>query len=513
MVLLMLAATALAAAPAGHGPAPSLVSAVAAQPADRVAEAARALDTLDLLRLTQDRTYAEATLAHLRLLLPRLAGQPARAAYLEAMQALVLAELDRDEEARALLSAILARNFDEPRPYLLVFAAASHIPDPALMVRGIEGAARRLGNADHGGMLMMLAPEMIYGLDRTLRQENLAAERLRLAEALVAMNWQRANPSRLDWFRMTLIDQRLRENRRDEATRLASTVVGPDTITTLAIVRRYDGLLEEGEAAIRRALEEEDRGTASVLAARPDDVDTLIERVAYLRSVGRAADAVALTGAWVGDVAAMVRRNPRGVWLVNETAYALVALDRVPEAAGLMARLAALDPAGNDELIGPAINHAGLLWQIGRPADSLAQVARLRGPAGERANDYGRMWIAAYAACSNSALGQSVEAQAELARLKAAPTVNAAALSLGLLCTNDLDGAERHLLDRLASDDPKQVLSALQDFEVETSGGPALDEARLRLRQVRDRPAVRAAIDRVGRILTLPLDRSYQGTF
>jgi hypothetical protein len=82
-----------------------------------------------------------------------------------------------------------------------------------------------------------------------------------------------------------------------------------------------------------------------------------------------------------------------------------------------------------------------------------------------------------------------------------------------MLCMGDLDGSERLLIERLNSEDPSEVLLALQDYSIESSGGPALALLRGRLREVRERPAVRAAAERVGHIRRLPFDRTYHGSF
>ena len=68
------------------------------------------------------------------------------------------------------------------------------------------------------------------------------------------------------------------------------------------------------------------------------------------------------------------------------------------------------------------------------------------------------------------------------------------------------------LVERLGGDDPAEAILALQDYEL--SGGVAqASEMYDRLLALRERPAVRAALARVGRSLRLPLARSYWGNF
>jgi hypothetical protein len=77
----------------------------------------------------------------------------------------------------------------------------------------------------------------------------------------------------------------------------------------------------------------------------------------------------------------------------------------------------------------------------------------------------------------------------------------------------DLDASERLVIQRLGSDNPAEMLLSLQLYRMETSEGVGLDAVRKRFDAVRERPAVRAAAERVGRILTLPIDRTYYGSF
>jgi len=283
----------------------------------------------------------------------------------------------------------------------------------------------------------------------------------------------------------------------------------------MLVARRYDGVLPGAEQILPALIEEEDRGTASALLAAPSDPEAVVRRLHVLRGAGRNAEAVELARPFLVDLGATVATGEHGSWIINDAAYALLATSRASEAADLMGRLNALDPTDYPEadLISTGINYAGMLWELGRPADSLAHIARLRSSGPDRASDYGRAWIAAYAVCSHFSLQQAAQAQADLAWLKDRPTVNAAALNLALLCANDLDASERHVISRLESDDPDGILMALQDYAIETSVPDALAAMQRRFAEVRDRPAVREALSRVGHIRRLPVARVYHGTF
>ena len=486
---------------------------VSAPPADARREAARALKALDIGRLAGDAAYARSMLPHLDVVLVASDEGAEGRRWFEAARIVALGTLGRKDEARPMLERLLAAA-PLGRDTLMAWAAAAHLEDPPLMVRGIEGMARNLGPEGAGVIDEVLPPEAVFSLSAQLRERGMQAERARLAEALIAMRWQRKEPWMLDSFRVHLIDQRLAACNRDEAARLAREVVGWATLLELLVAKRYDGLVAAPDERLRLAMDEEGRRTAAALAATPDDAGAVHDRILYLRSVGKSQDAASLALPWLADVRKTVEQHERGGWVINDGAYALLALGRTAEALEAMRSLAALDMNAlpNRDLIGPSINYGAMLWQAGRPEESLAHIERLRPAAATFANEYGRMWLAAHAVCAHSALGRGAQGEAELRRLQGQPSVNAAALNLALLCRGDLDASERQVIQRLNSDEPSEMLLALQDYHLETPVPEPLQAVRRRLREVRERPAVRAAIERVGRILTLPIDRYYYGS-
>jgi hypothetical protein len=82
-----------------------------------------------------------------------------------------------------------------------------------------------------------------------------------------------------------------------------------------------------------------------------------------------------------------------------------------------------------------------------------------------------------------------------------------------LLCANRLDEVEALALARLRSDAPVLALLLMQDYR---PGGVDAGPAAMlyqRVRAVRSRPAVAAALDRAGRVVRLPVVRIFPQTF
>ena len=78
---------------------------------------------------------------------------------------------------------------------------------------------------------------------------------------------------------------------------------------------------------------------------------------------------------------------------------------------------------------------------------------------------------------------------------------------------HDLDGVAASVIKRLEGDDPEHMLLALQDY----SEGPVLPDTKKtledRFRQVVTRSGVQAAIAKHGRVMKVPLSRTYWGLF
>ena len=216
------------------------------------------------------------------------------------------------------------------------------------------------------------------------------------------------------------------------------------------------------------------------LAAAPADPRRLLARAQHLRSVGRNADALAVLAPATRDVAAAAVEEP-GMWMVNEAAYALMALDRNDEAVRLMERIAAL-PLDAEHPYWSA-RASTILKYLRRSA---ATPRRSNGPRGSnRSRDnmpaiMARPGSTSTRVCALAALGRAAETAAPLARLRGWSEINAPALTRAYLCLNDLDAAAALLVQRLGRTDPGPAILALQDYPAEPRPWP-------------DRPALRPA--------------------
>ena len=500
-----------AAAPARAAPT---TEATAEQPDLEASRAA--VGEVDADRLMTDRDYAAGILGHLDRLEPSAAGDPRLRAALDSLRLIALVTVERRDEARALAERVLARRPREADAYSGPIYAALVGEDVALLVTAIETASRNVPGIGWPELRSLLDRDFILPLFGELRTTDQPALRLRLAEALFRIGWPGdGHGGTADYLRSQLIEGRLERGDVQAAADLAAGINAVDQIVPMIVQPRYDPVLGPGRdrlEILREALAEEDRATAEALAAAPEDRRRMLDRVHLLRSAGRNAEALALVEPLIRDVRAAATENEEGMWLINDAAFALIALDRAPEAVALMSQLAALPLEQYPYAISASINYAEILVETGRDREWLDHALRLQSESGDFASDYGDMWIASAIVCALAGLDRAAEAAPQLERMRPLTDVNPAALTQALLCLGDSDAAAALMVRRLEGRDPDSAILALQDYTL-SRGVAQAGERYDRLTALRERPDVRAALARVGRILTLPLARTYWGTF
>lgn len=478
--------------------------------------ARRAVATAVPGRLLGEADYARAILADLDLVGPSLPTDADAVAAIRTVRLLALTGAQRRDEAQATADVLLDSRPGDPQLYAAPLLAAAAMEDKALIVRTIEAASRNVLGTGWATLRGMIDRDATAGLLGQLKADNEEALRVRLAGALFRIGWPGDGDADMaDMLRRILLDDRLANDDRPAAADYAASIVTPAATLSLIVGKRYDDLLAPGTdrmAMLQRALELQDRETAGALASAPADPRRILDRVRYLRGLGRDADALALLQPFIRDVRGTVAGSEEGMWLINEAAYAMVALGQQGDALALMRRLASLSLDDNAALLGPAINYSLMLWEAGRYGDALNQASRLDRDSERRASPFGQSWIASSIACALAGLGRPAEAAPQLARLAAQADVNPTALMRAYLCLGRDDDAAALMVRQLEGRDPQTMILALQDYQLARGSaqtGPLYD----RLAALRDRPEVQSALAGVGRVLSLPLSRTYWSDF
>lgn len=464
----------------------------------------------DVNRLLTDRDYAREILGHLDTL-TTTSTDPEWLLALDTLRLFALMSLERPDEMRAAVARVLASRSSDAEPYSAAWWAALSIPDFPLAATAVEQAARNVPGIGWAELRRSLGREQPAALLQALDEAHDDATRVRFAEALFRIGWPGGGDIEgADFLRTILIDSRLARGDNAGAAGLAASLTAPTAVLPVLLLRRYDNVLgadADRLSLLRSSVASYDRETAAAVGASPGLLNALY-RARHLRSVGRDSEALALLMPFTRDVGATVSADENGMWLVNDAVYILLALGRNNEAVALMERLVALPVGNNQSLIGPYINHARILGKAGRHAEALAYARRIEQDHGALANDYGRTVLASTIICELAALGRADEARPLVARIEATGEIGHATLLRAHLCLNDMAAAEALVVRRLAGDDPQAVLLAFQTYEIAPERAPDPDPEVDRLMSLRDRPAVRAAIERVGRIMSVPLARS-----
>jgi hypothetical protein len=501
------------AAPLSAAPTPAGEPAEA-RAGDNLRASFEALRDADIGRLLSDRSYAGEILGHVERIEAIIPGNAELQSALDTMRLLALGTLERDDEVRAIVERTLA---DRPRTtqgYAGALSAATRLEDFPLTAEILDQASRAVPASEWAALRDLMPRRNWSALLQQMREHGDMAARARTAGALFRIGWPGGgDASGVDFLRSILIDHLLSEGDRTGAAEYAAGISTLGTLLPMIVERRYDEIVSPGEdrlAVVERAIQTEDRNTAAALASAPRDQRILLERAQFLRSVDRDAEALALLQPHLGDVAATAAASDQGIWLINEAAFALTDLDRTDEAMELMAQIWTLPIETQPDVIGPIINSAEMLWEIGRPGEAYERVQRIDADLSRYASDYGKMWVWSTAVCALTDLDREPDIAPWLERMQAHAAANEAALTMAHLCRGDVDSAETVMLRRLRSENPSQAILVFQDWRPQH--GPA-NERRLRdrVRALRDRPAIAAELERIGRVLPMPLVGTYWG--
>lgn len=520
LVAILLAGTAWAAAPTQPPPAaPRGDAPVATQrpSQDEVQASLNAIDAADTRRLLSDRAYAGELLGHLDRIAPYMSEDAAAANAVRNMRLLALATLDRAADAAPIIDQVIEARPTEGGQYAAAWLAALQFRDWPRVVTLVETASRAVPGVRWADLRALLDRQTVSTVLFELKNEAGNADRVRFAAALFRIGWPGTGDAESsDHVRAILLEDRLAAGDLGAARDYAGSISSLGNYVPLLLGKRYDPTLPAGAdrlGLLRSAIERRDQSTRDTLAAEPANFLYLVERANYLRSLARDEEALALLRPHLVDLPATAANGEHGIWVVNEAAAALATLGRDEEALALMERVAALPLTENPSLISLRISHLGLLWSAGRNEEVLQRATQLDADADRFASEFGKSWIASVRVCALAALGRNGDTAPVVERLRGWSGINPAALGNAYLCLGDDGAAAALMVRRLEAADPDPAIQALQDYSLgpAATGPSAVMHQRMLL--LRDRPEVRAALDRVGRRLTLPLARAYWGEF
>jgi tetratricopeptide (TPR) repeat protein len=335
---------------------------------------------------------------------------------------------------------------------------------------------------------------------------------LQLLQALHRAGWRPQNepiPPDHSFDRVTLSRLLLDRGDANEAQRVAQDVQHPLAIATMMIDRRYDAVMRRSPGELPALFETHLGRVRAEAAAHSDRLEAANRLADALFELDRGEEALAVLDAAI-ERAGSTRESGRRFqdqddalnWTRNHRAWALLSLGRGDEAAAEMAR-GARHPENGDVNVSQLINLGEVYLRIGRSAEAVDALTDL--DLG-RVSGYGWMNAHYVLACAKREMGLQAEADAVLAAMRARGDDSGKILRGTDLCFDHFEEAAQLFIQDL--DDPEEREEALLEAQTyieprhQTAFQRRMTERR---RTLLARPDVRAAVERHGRIIALPI--------
>lgn len=287
----------------------------------------------------------------------------------------------------------------------------------------------------------------------------------------------------------------------------ASRIIGGHHVLSMRTDRRFDPIVVRDARAFDARLQAERlvEKLQRQAVARPRDVDVWVQLSYAKLTVGahqgviddatRVLAAVAPTDGSPGDVRKWDNVDSH-VWLINNRAIAYARMGKVDEAIADLERAAAI-PMNGGPNVSQVLNLGTLYCYAGRPEDAVRRVDISQ----KGMSPFGQLVQGTVLLCAAAQRGDRTEVQRLARFIQRTAGYEFPLTTLGShLWEGDVPAAERLLLRML--DDPANRIDALeyvQDFAgTENMPGRAILDRHYA--ELMARPAVKAAIDKVGRV-------------
>ena len=428
---------------------------------------------------------ASKTLAVIRKAIPNREVGAGLAALMEAP---IAAARKKDADARRLLAQGEVATAGEPQMLGVVLPAF-------LLVDRLDFAGLTL---DH---MIARAPDEVRLLDRawvsaTLRETREPAATIENRHIALAEMGFGGNGG--DYLTGTAISILMKRREIDRATALLRHLDAPRDVEDILIQRRFAPLWPDLAAQAGSKLANSRASTVRLALQdhleKPDDPETLAELISAYRYAGRHADAIALREKLPRTAAEMAKADEQTGWAVNSLAQAFHEVNRHDEADQVFASLNEAVPA-NHWRVSMFINRAAFLVRDGKFKDALPLIS-LAEKEGKSA--YAMQLLRYLRYCTLTRIGRKSEAAALRGEMLLHAKDAKRATIDGLLCTGELDEAEKLALQHIEDEDFQQdFVRSLQRVPL-TADKTSVWGGWAALRQ---RPKILAAFEKLGRDL------------
>ena len=313
-------------------------------------------------------------------------------------------------------------------------------------------------------------------------------------------------------FWTALIEELVERGQLARAARVVPRITDPYDVLWMRVDRRFDALVRKDprrfdELAVAGQLVEE---YAQAAQRHPRSLDAVVQLTYAYLYAGRYQDVLSATNSVIarataaGGISALYDDVPSSLnWIYDNRAQALEATHRWDEAEAERVRSANRVEHGHRN-VSNVINLAGFYANRGRGEDAVATLRFLPSEIGSISR-YGQMQVRLERLRAAVALHDDAEVQNCLAYLRENKSDAIGSFESALLRANAADEAEQLIIERLK--DPRLRRDAL--LEVQEYSFPAepasIEKDRALWTEILERPAVKAAIDAVGRRERTPL--------
>ncbi len=418
----------------------------------------------------------------------------------------LLSDAEAYGEAAVQLKAATAFDIASSEAWRLRLDAAARLDDQPDEILAVTTVAKRWPED-----LKQIDDDFLFRLHGRARQHDaLLTTRIVMLQALSDAAWAPSNPFLDgDGLWLDLANDLATKGQIKAAQAIAHKIKSAGIIAELLYTKRYDAITAADPAFFNVAAASARQADLLSSKARdlPDKLDGVNALALVLYKQGQFAQSLALL-----DAAIALARPIDGakspftdmdqlIWTDDARAMALLALGRTEEALAAY-RAGAVQQERGQTNVSQSLNLAEILVNLGRPAEGLAIVPMVGGDL----SPFGRMDREAITAEAYFQLHDVKKLQASLDYLKShvddAPTIVIQVLS----DCGDEEGAAREAIRQLK--DPYRqtaVLRLLQGNPEPPSASPLILRSGRLKAALGKRADVQAAVDRVGRILFIPL--------
>lgn len=314
------------------------------------------------------------------------------------------------------------------------------------------------------------------------------------------------------------IRAQLRRGNLAEARRLIALQPSPDTLTGLAMDKRYQAvwpdLAKRQADGFAGSIAQSVSMARTAAAKAPEDFGMVTALMRALRTAGKSQEAINVGKKLAGERERIEATGEPAFWFVNEYASALADVGRHADGIAQMDAVLALGIEQYPALVSQLINRAEMFNHADMPDRALAAMTEADEKYAGKASQYGKMWMWAGKACALRTLNRPGDAKMLDEKLAATRDDNISAVTMAAACRGDQPMIEKLLVERL--DKPDDRASALGLFvRSRQAPTPSAFDARLRgvMDAARAAPAVQAKLKEVGRVVDFAGSKTYWGDY